>query len=162
MDVRGETRRSHRRVIRARNFVRTSPRGDAKAMTMRRWRYKEKRPTKVTIYNQHVARRRMNRTGVKEETRRRKHEKGEEDRGEEEEEEETEATAAMPGGADGRIRRHDDILIMGATKRGRKRGIKERRSKKGILARGKGGGRGGSSISRLRPFPFCSFSRFLI
>lgn len=31
---------------------------------MRRWKYKEKRPTKVTIYNQYSARYRMSRAGV--------------------------------------------------------------------------------------------------
>lgn len=31
---------------------------------MRRWEYKEKRPTKVTIYNRHGARYRMSRAGV--------------------------------------------------------------------------------------------------
>lgn len=69
---------------------------------MRRWKYKEKRPTKVTIYNRYSARYRMSRAGVM---------RKEEEEEEEEDQEET-ATATMHG--DG------DILIMGATKRGRR------------------------------------------
>lgn len=45
---------------------------DAEGMTMRRWEYKEKRPTKVTIYNRHGARYRMSRAGVMHGERRRR------------------------------------------------------------------------------------------
>lgn len=59
-------------------------------MTMGGWKYKEKRPTKVTIYNRHDTRHRMSRAGVTCE----KEEEQEEEEEEEDQEEET-ATATM-------------------------------------------------------------------
>lgn len=90
----------------------------AEGMTMRRWKYKEKRPTKVTIYNRYSARYRMSRAGVMRE----------EEEEEEEDQEET-ATATMRGGTGGQARRRR-YINNGSNKAGRKRGIKERRSKK--------------------------------
>lgn len=77
---------------------------------MRRWKYKEKRPTKVTIYNRYSARYRMSRAGVM-------HEEEEE---EEEEEEDQEKKERQQRCAEERAVRHEDgdILIMEATKRG--------------------------------------------
>lgn len=82
---------------------RTLPHGDAEGM--RRWRYKEKRPTKVTIYNRYSARYRMSRAGVMHE--------------EEEEEEDQEKKEQQRCAEEQAVRHEDgDILIMGATKRG--------------------------------------------
>lgn len=74
---------------------------------MRGWKYKEKRPTKVTIYNRYSARYRMSRAGVMHEE-------------EEEEEEDQEKKERQQRCAEERALRHGDgdILIMGATKRG--------------------------------------------
>lgn len=86
---------------------------------MRRWKYKEKRPTKVTIYNRYSARYRMSRAGVM---------RKEEEEEEEEDQEET-ATATMRGGTGSQAWRRR-YINNGSNKAGRKRGIKERRSKK--------------------------------
>lgn len=88
----------HKRVIRAKT-LKASPNGDAEAT--RRWKYKEKRPTKVTIYNRCTPDERA-------------YEK-EEEEGHEEEETATRC-------AEERAVRHEDgdILIMEATKRGRR------------------------------------------
>lgn len=85
---------------------------------MRRWKHKEKRPTKVTIYNRYSTRYRMSRAGVMRE----------EEEEEVEEHEET-ATATMRGGTSGQARGRRYINNR-SNKAGRKRGIKERRSKK--------------------------------
>lgn len=63
-------------------------------MTMGGWKYKEKRPTKVTIYNRHDTRRRMSRAGVTRE----KEEQKEEEKNQEEEEETATATMRRAGG----------------------------------------------------------------
>lgn len=124
------------------------PYGDAEGMTMR-WKYKEKRPTKVTIYNRHGARYRMSRAGVMREK--------EEEEEEEEDQEET-ATATMRGGTGGQARRRR-YINNGSNKAGRKRGIKELRSKKGHAREKR---RGRAVVRWLCPLLFPSFSRFLI
>lgn len=127
---------SRSRVIRVQNPKDIT--ADAEGMTMRRWKYKEKRPTKVTIYNRYSARYRMSRAGVMCE---------EEEEQEEEEDQEETATATMRGtGGQARRRRY---INNGSNKAGRKRGIKERRSKK--RTREEEGG-------ELYCLPFSSFS----
>lgn len=104
--------------------------------------YKEKRPTKVTIYNRYGARYRMSRAGVMREK-------------EEEEDQEETATATMRGGTGGQARRRR-YINNGSNKAGRKRGIKERRSKKRTHSRvkKKKGGREKSTVALSSSFSF--------
>jgi len=102
-----------------------------------RWKYKEKRPTKVTIYNRYGARYRMSRAGVI--------------CGKEEEEDQETATGTMRGGTGGQARRRR-YINNGSNKAGRKRGIKKRKSKKGTLAQGRE--RGERIVAPSSSFPF--------